>query len=159
MAIKLYDLAGAEDDRRFSPYCWRVKMALVHKGLAFETVPWRFTEKDAIAFANSTTVPVLVEVNIAGEATKQGAPAEDVPALVERLRRCVNLDVRGLMTVAPQVDDPEDVRAFFRELRELRDSLGLRDLSMGMTGDFEVAIEEGATLVRVGRAIFGSRPT
>ncbi|TAK84084.1 MAG: glutathione S-transferase family protein [Betaproteobacteria bacterium] len=63
MAIKLYDLAGAEDDRRFSPYCWRVKMALMHKGLAFETLPWRFTEKDAIAFANSTTVPVLVDGN------------------------------------------------------------------------------------------------
>lgn len=61
MAIKLYDLAGAEDDRRFSPYCWRIKMALMHKGLAFETVPWRFTEKDAIAFANSSTVPVLVD--------------------------------------------------------------------------------------------------
>jgi glutathione S-transferase len=61
MAIKLYDLAGAEDDRRFSPYCWRVKMALMHKGLPFETVPWRFTEKDAIAFANSSTVPVLVD--------------------------------------------------------------------------------------------------
>lgn len=61
MAIKLYDLAGAEDDRRFSPYCWRVKMALKHKGLAFETVPWRFTEKDVIAFSGSTTVPVLVD--------------------------------------------------------------------------------------------------
>jgi len=59
MAITLYDLAGAEDDRRFSPYCWRTKMALKHKGLEFETVPWRFTEKDAIAFANSKTVPVI----------------------------------------------------------------------------------------------------
>jgi glutathione S-transferase len=63
MAIKLYDLAGAEDDRRFSPYCWRVKMALVHKGLAFETLAWRFTEKDAIAFSGATTVPVLVDGN------------------------------------------------------------------------------------------------
>jgi glutathione S-transferase len=63
MAIKLYDLAGAEDDRRFSPYCWRVKMALLHKGLAFETLAWRFTEKDAIAFSGSTTVPVLVDGN------------------------------------------------------------------------------------------------
>ncbi len=61
MAIKLYDLAGAEDDRRFSPYCWRIKMALMHKGLAFEALPWRFADKDAIAFANSTTVPVLVD--------------------------------------------------------------------------------------------------
>lgn len=61
MALKLYDLAGAEDDRRFSPYCWRIKMALKHKGLDFETIPWRFTEKQALAFANSTTVPVLVD--------------------------------------------------------------------------------------------------
>jgi glutathione S-transferase len=61
MAMKLYDLAGAEDDRRFSPYCWRVKMALRHKGLEFETVPWRFTEKDVIAKHGSATVPVLID--------------------------------------------------------------------------------------------------
>ena len=61
MARTLYDLAGAEDDRRFSPYCWRVKMALAHKGLTYETVPWRFTEKDVIAFSSSTVVPVLVD--------------------------------------------------------------------------------------------------
>src|SRR5437762_14210645 len=63
MAIKLYDLAGAEDDRRFSPYCWRVKMALKHKGLDFETIPWRFTDKEAIAPYKSTTVPVLLDGN------------------------------------------------------------------------------------------------
>jgi glutathione S-transferase len=63
MAIQLYDLAGAEDDRRFSPYCWRVKMALKHKGLDFEAIPWRFTEKDKIAFTGSTTVPVIVDGN------------------------------------------------------------------------------------------------
>jgi glutathione S-transferase len=61
MAIQLYDLAAAEEDRRFSPYCWRVKMALKHKGLDFETVPWRFTDKQAIAFSGSSTVPVLVD--------------------------------------------------------------------------------------------------
>jgi len=104
-------------------------------------------------------MPVLLEVNIAGEAAKHGVSPRDLPDLAATVRACNNLDVRGLMTVAPQVDDPEDARAVFRELRELRDSLGLVDLSMGMTGDFEVAIEEGATLIRVGRAIFGSRPT
>ncbi|TAK56921.1 MAG: YggS family pyridoxal phosphate-dependent enzyme [Dehalococcoidia bacterium] len=103
-------------------------------------------------------VPVLVEVNVAGEATKHGAAPGEIPEFVERLLRYANLDVRGLMTVAPQVDDPEDVRDVFRELRRMRDDLGLGELSMGMTGDFEVAIEEGSTLVRVGRAIFGSRP-
>lgn len=61
MTIKLYDLAAAEDDRRFSPYCWRIRMALAHKGLAVETVAWRFTEKDAIAFSGSGTVPVIVD--------------------------------------------------------------------------------------------------
>jgi glutathione S-transferase len=61
MAMTLYDLAGAEDDRRFSPYCWRAKMALKHKGLEFDTVPWRFTEKDAIAFSGQKLVPVLVD--------------------------------------------------------------------------------------------------
>ena len=63
MAIKLFDLAGAEEDRRFSPYCWRVKMALKHKGLDFETIPWRFTEKDVIAPYKSTTVPVMLDGN------------------------------------------------------------------------------------------------
>lgn len=63
MAIKLYDLAGAEDDRRFSPYCWRTKMALKHKGLAFEAQPWRYTEKDVIEYTGSTTVPVIVDGN------------------------------------------------------------------------------------------------
>jgi len=61
VAIQLYDLAGAEDDRRFSPYCWRTKMSLKHKGLEFEAIPWRFTEKDRIAFTGSTTVPVIVD--------------------------------------------------------------------------------------------------
>ena len=61
MAIQLYDLAGAEDDRRFSPYCWRTKMSLKHKGLDFESLPWRYTEKEAIAFTGSTTVPVIVD--------------------------------------------------------------------------------------------------
>jgi len=61
VAIQLYDLAGAEDDRRFSPYCWRTKMSLKHKGLDFESLPWRFTEKEAIAFTGSTTVPVIVD--------------------------------------------------------------------------------------------------
>lgn len=61
MAIKLYDLAGAEDDRRFSPYCWRAKMALKHKGLEFDTIPWRFTDKEAIAFSGQGLVPVMVD--------------------------------------------------------------------------------------------------
>jgi len=103
-------------------------------------------------------LPVLLEVNAAGETAKFGFPPGEVAAAVQSIARLPHLDLRGLMTVAPFVSDPETVRPVFRELRRLRDALGLRELSMGMTDDFEVAIEEGATLVRVGRAIFGERP-
>ena len=81
----------------------------------------------------------------------------EIEAAVEEIRQLPNLKVMGLMTVAPLVADPEEVRPVFRKLRELRDSLGLEHLSMGMTDDFEVAIEEGATMLRIGRAIFGDR--
>ena len=102
-------------------------------------------------------VGILLEVNAAQEASKFGfAPKEVAPAL-SSIASLPHLDVQGLMTVAPQSHDPEAVRPVFRELRQLRDALGLRELSMGMTDDFEVAIEEGATMVRVGRAIFGER--
>jgi len=102
-------------------------------------------------------VPVLIEVNVAGEESKHGVPPAAVPALARLVGGLPNIDLLGLMTVAPQADDPEDVRPVFRELRKLRDAIGLRELSMGMTDDFEVAVEEGSTFVRVGRAIFGPR--
>jgi PLP dependent protein len=97
---------------------------------------------------------VLVEVNLGGEASKGGCEPEAVPALVDALRALPALDVAGLTCIPPPEDDP---RPHFRALRELRDRLGLRELSMGMSGDYPVAIEEGATLVRVGTAIFGER--
>lgn len=106
---------------------------------------------------------VLLEVNVSGEASKYGVPPEGVRELVEALERSPHLMGEGLMTIAPDVDDPEEVRPFFRRLRELGAGLtGFerftpRHLSMGMSGDFEVAVEEGATLVRVGSAIFGTR--
>jgi pyridoxal phosphate enzyme (YggS family) len=102
-------------------------------------------------------LPVLLEVNAAGEASKFGFSSGEVAAAAQAIAHLPRLDLRGLMTVAPFVNDPETVRPVFRELRRLRDALGLRELSMGMTDDFEVAIEEGATLVRIGRAIFGER--
>lgn len=113
---------------------------------------------EAISAVAQGPVRVLVQVNVAGEASKQGVPPDVAPGLVERLRGHDNIDVIGLMTVAPQADNPEHVRPVFRALRMLRDTLGLRELSMGMTGDYEIAVEEGATMVRVGRAIFGGRP-
>jgi hypothetical protein len=103
-------------------------------------------------------VSILLEVNVAQEASKFGFAPQEVASALSAIASLPHIDVLGLMTVAPAVDDPEAVRPVFRRLRELRDALGLRELSMGMTGDFEVAIEEGATMVRVGRAIFGERP-
>jgi hypothetical protein len=112
---------------------------------------------EAISAAAMRELRVFIEVNVAGEETKFGVPPGEVSKLAERVGRLPNIDLAGLMTVAPRVDDPEDVRPVFRALRQLRDANGLRELSMGMTDDFEVAVEEGSTLVRVGRAIFGAR--
>ena len=100
---------------------------------------------------------VLLQVNVAAEPQKQGVAPDEVGALAEAARACANLRLRGLMTIAPVAADPEDARPVFRELRLLAERFALPELSMGMTDDFEVAIEEGATLVRVGRAIFGER--
>jgi pyridoxal phosphate enzyme (YggS family) len=110
------------------------------------------------------TVPVLLEVNVAGEASKFGYRPEQVLAELPALNALRRLEIRGLMTLAPWTPDPEKVRPVFRRLRELKaeceQRLGapLEHLSMGMSGDFEVAIEEGATLVRLGTALFGPRP-
>ena len=100
---------------------------------------------------------VLIEVNVAGEETKSGFFVDEVNEAVRQIGRLPNIVIEGLMTIAPWVDDAEHVRPVFRQLRQMGDALGLRHLSMGMTDDFEVAIEEGATLVRIGRAIFGER--
>ena len=110
------------------------------------------------------TVPVLLEVNVAGEATKFGYRPEQLLAELRELNAFPRLEIQGLMTLAPWTPDPEKVRPVFRRLRELKaeceQRLGapLAYLSMGMSGDFEVAIEEGATLVRIGTALFGPRP-
>jgi pyridoxal phosphate enzyme (YggS family) len=118
------------------------------------------------AAADAGTAPdILVQVDLAGEPTKHGAAVDAVRGLVERAAACRAVRLVGLMVLPPWLDDPEGVRPYFRSLRELRDRLCadgvpaavLRELSMGMSHDFEVAIEEGATLVRVGTAIFGRR--
>jgi PLP dependent protein len=109
---------------------------------------------------------VLIQVDLAGEATKHGAPEADVPALVRAAAGCNHLRLAGLMVLPPWHQDPGCARAYFRRLREVRDALVtsgvdaalLGELSMGMSHDLEVAIEEGSTLVRVGTAIFGRRP-
>ena len=112
-------------------------------------------------------LPILLEVNVSGEESKygfDGARREDLFSALEGIAQLPNVPLDGLMTMAPIVDDPQQARPVFRALRELRDEIEVRcpkvklpQLSMGMTDDFEVAIEEGATLVRIGRAIFGER--
>jgi len=114
---------------------------------------------------NRQELPVMIQVDLGREATKSGADEAEVLQLVEALKHCQRLRLSGLMTLPPYFDDAEQVRPFFRKLRELRDELSSRrafgdlrgELSMGMTHDYEIAIEEGATIVRVGTAIFGAR--
>lgn len=112
---------------------------------------------EAISRHAGADMPVLIQVNVAGEASKHGFSLQDTIPALERIARLPCVRIKGLMTIAPYVDDPEDVRPVFRRLRLMRDALGLEHLSMGMSDDFEVAIEEGATLVRIGRAVFGKR--
>jgi hypothetical protein len=107
-------------------------------------------------------IPVMIEVNLSGETTKFGAEEEKVITLARGILRLEHLSLEGLMTMPPYFDDPEMSRPFFVQLRALKEKLAkegipLKDLSMGMSNDFEVAIEEGATHVRVGTAIFGAR--
>ncbi len=122
-------------------------------------------ELDKRAAQNQRTLKVLLEVNVSGEVSKIGVEPSRVPELVRQISLMPNLDVQGLMTMPPFFENPEDARPYFIALRELRDKIAsenipgiqMKELSMGMTGDFEVAIEEGATIIRVGRAIFGER--
>lgn len=137
------------------------KVALIHSvdrlHLAEEIDrQWGKTEK---------TADILIQLNLGHETTKSGTSEEDLETLVRKIGLLPHIRIRGLMTLPPYFDDPEEVRPFFRRLRELAryiDSMGIErvemhELSMGMTHDFQVAIEEGATLIRVGTAIFGTR--
>jgi len=122
-------------------------------------------EIDRRAAAAGHLMKILIEVNVSGEETKNGVPLADAADLVRRIAPLANLSIRGLMTMPPWFDDPEEARPFFRALRELRDRIAVEriprvemtELSMGMTGDYPVAVEEGATIIRIGRGIFGER--
>ncbi len=113
---------------------------------------------EAISRRALRAVPVFLEVTVAGESGKYGFSLDELPTCHEAIAQLPDIDVRGLMTVAPIAERPEDVRPLFRRLRGAARSLDLAQLSMGMSDDFEVAVEEGATHVRIGRAIFGERP-
>ncbi|PYN75811.1 MAG: YggS family pyridoxal phosphate-dependent enzyme [Candidatus Rokuibacteriota bacterium] len=115
-------------------------------------------ELDKRARARGRTVDTLVEVNVGGETSKGGVGPDGLGELLEAVAALPAVKVRGLMAIPPEAKEPDDSRAWFRALRKLGEHHGLSELSMGMSGDFEVAIEEGATVVRVGTAIFGPRP-
>ena len=117
------------------------------------------------AVKHNVTVPVLIEVNVAQEESKFGLKTEEVLSLVESVAALPHINIKGLMTIAPYVEDPEENRGIFRKLKELSVDIAAKNinnvnmsvLSMGMTGDYQVAVQEGATMVRVGTGIFGER--
>jgi pyridoxal phosphate enzyme (YggS family) len=112
---------------------------------------------DRYASETGKVMDVLVEVNIGGEATKYGLPPGQVFGFMDEASKFNNISIRGLMCIAPFVENPEENRANFGKMFEMNKALKLQELSAGMTADYEVAIEEGATMVRVGTAIFGAR--
>jgi len=131
----------------------KVRKAAPHVAL------WHSVDRLALGAEIARFAPgaaVLVQVNVAGEAAKGGCEPAEAPALVDGLAAC-GLDVRGIMAMAP-AGPPEGARPVFSAARDLRDRLGLSEASMGMTDDYEVALSEGATIVRVGRGLFGPRP-
>jgi len=116
-------------------------------------------ELERRAAAQGRVIEALLQVNVASEASKGGFAPDAVGAALDTIGALSHVRIRGLMVIPPEAERPEDARPWFRRLRELADKHGLRERSMGMSGDFEVAIEEGATMVRVGTAIFGPRPS
>ena len=137
-----------------------------HVSLIHSVDSYRLAEEINIqAKKKNVIVPILVEVNIAMEESKFGISPEDVIALVEQIAELKNVKIEGLMTIAPYVVDAEENRLYFRKIKQLSvdignkniDNVSMKILSMGMTGDYMVAIEEGATMVRVGTGIFGER--
>lgn len=170
LASRAQELAGSAIHWHFIGHLQRnkVDLAVAHASLVHSVDSERLLQAlNAEAGKAGRTLPVLLEVNVSGEAQKDGFAPADLEARFELLARQPHLDIQGLMTMAPLAEDPELARPTFRGLRALRDRLAARSLpgltlphlSMGMSGDFEVAIEEGATLVRVGSALWEDLPT
>ena len=144
----------------------KVKQVIDKAALIHSVDSYRLAQEISVqAQKKGLTIPILVEVNIAGEESQFGISAEDTIQLVEEISVLPNLKIQGLMTIAPYVVDAEENRLYFRQIKQLSvdiknkniDNVSMDILSMGMTGDYEVAIEEGATMVRVGTGIFGAR--
>lgn len=162
LAEKASSLSDLEEIQwRFIGHLQRNKIKLIERARASVDTVDSLRLAEAIssrAKLAGRDVELLIQVNIACEPQKSGCTPEDLPALVKAVRGLPNVDLRGLMTVAPDLSDPEDTRPFFSALRELAEAHGLPELSMGMTHDLEQAVEEGATMLRIGTAIFGPRP-
>ena len=144
----------------------KVKYVVGHAAMIHSVDSVRLAEAiSEEAVRKQLTVPVLVEVNMALELSKFGLRPEDTEEFIETIAPLEGISIKGLMTIAPYTDDPEANRVYFRDLRNLSididskniDNVSMCELSMGMTGDYEVAVEEGATFVRVGTGIFGDR--
>lgn len=144
----------------------KVKQVIDKAALIHSVDSYRLAQEISVqAQKKNICMPILVEVNIAQEESKFGISADDTIQLVEEIAALPNLEIKGLMTIAPFVTDPEENRTYFRQIKQLSvdiknkniDNVSMDVLSMGMTGDYEVAIEEGATMVRVGTGIFGAR--
>lgn len=136
----------------------KVKQAVGFFSLIHSIDSIRLAEKVAQeAEKRQITQPVLIEVNVGEEATKRGISIKEAPGLVTQVRKLAPLSLEGLMTLPPFTSEPEGARPYFSMLRRLGEDLGLNRFSMGMSADFEVAVEEGATWVRIGTAIFGKR--
>ena len=144
----------------------KVKQVIDKAALIHSVDSYRLAQEISVqAQKKNICMPILVEVNIAQEESKFGISADDTIQLVKEIAALPNLEIRGLMTIAPFVTDPEENRTYFRQIKQLSvdiknkniDNVSMDVLSMGMTGDYEVAIEEGATMVRVGTGIFGAR--
>jgi pyridoxal phosphate enzyme (YggS family) len=158
-AQELVDKADALTGMTAASVCWHFLGRLQRnkvRSLASRVTLWQSVDREALGATIARHAPqarVLVEVNVAGEPQKGGCSPADTGRLTEALRS-LGLRVEGLMTIPPFDDEP---RRWFAALRELGEALGLPHLSMGMTDDYEGAVEEGATMVRIGRALFGSR--
>ena len=144
----------------------KVKQVIDKAAMIHSVDSYRLAQEISVqAQKKGLTMPILIEVNIAGEESKFGISAEDTIQLIEEIATLPNLKIQGLMTIAPYVVDAEENRLYFRQIKQLSvdiknkniDNVSMDILSMGMTGDYEVAIEEGATMVRVGTGIFGAR--
>ncbi len=157
-ADALADLSGLR--WRFIGHLQRNKIKLVERARATVDTVDTIRLAEALSTRAQTggyTTEVLIQVNVGGETQKSGCAPEDTAPLVAAMRRLPGIALRGLMTVAPHFEDPKDARVCFAALRRLAEQHALETLSMGMTHDFDQAVAEGATMVRIGTALFGER--